>query len=79
MFEYIVTKDSGDFNIQTPFVKDFKEINHEVISQTPECIHSRDSYPNGFVIETKAYADRILVKSSHELINDGVGNFSIKL
>lgn len=42
----------------------------EVIELTPEKIHSRFTYNNGFVMETIQEFDNIVVKTSHKIIMD---------
>lgn len=76
MFEYTIT---GKFNLNTPFVEDFSKVQKELISQTEDCIHFKTTYPNGFVMETKTFSDKVILKSNHELIDEGNGNFSVKL
>ncbi|MCU7201364.1 hypothetical protein [Turicibacter sanguinis] len=76
MYKYTFT---SDVNIKTPFgITDFNSIRKE-ITQTAECITNKSTYPNGFVIEMKQFADRIEVASSHELIDNGDGSLSVKI
>jgi hypothetical protein len=55
------------------FLTPFKRISHEVISETPELIHSIIKYENGLVCESKVYSDRIEMSTNMEFIKkDGV-------
>lgn len=77
MYEYTILSGS-ECNVDTSgFCNDFSEIKQELLSQTPECLHRRSTYPNGFVIEMIQYADKIIVKTNRELIDNGNGNFTV--
>ncbi|WP_338730320.1 hypothetical protein [Clostridium perfringens] len=77
MFEYTVT--SGEFKINTPFCTDLKQINYEVISMTPECIHGIYKYPNGFVYESWIYSDKLIARTNMPLIKNPDGSFDVQL
>lgn len=77
MFEYIFTAGS-DCTIDTEgFCKDFSEIKQETLQHTPDCIHRRSTYPNGFIIEMIEYADKIIIKTNRELKDNGNGTFTV--
>ncbi|MBS5934911.1 MAG: hypothetical protein KIC94_18770 [Clostridiales bacterium] len=78
MFEYTFENSDGDFKILTPFVKDMSEIKKESI-QKADCIHDKSTFPNGVVLETIQYATKVVVKCSHELINNNDGTYSIRV
>ena len=77
MFEYTFT--DGEIKILTPFCSDLSQIKHEVISQTPDCIHSISTYPNGFVIESFVYNNKIIHKTNKPLVKNSDGTFSVQL
>lgn len=77
MFEYINT--GGEFNINTPFCKDLSQVKTETISQTPECIHFKSEYPNGFIIEYLEYADKIIFKTNKPLVKNANGSYDVQL
>ncbi len=76
MFKYTFL--SGDIKINTPFCTNFNDIKRE-ITQTPECIKSKSTYPNGFTIKSVQYADKIEITTNKELIDNGDGSFSVNL
>jgi hypothetical protein len=77
MYKYIFETGS-EFSIDTSsFCKDFKEIKHENISLTSGGICMRSTYPNGFSVDVEEHADRIILRTNREFINDGNGRFSI--
>lgn len=75
---YTYTFTSKDSSILTPFVDNLNDVKKE-ITQTPEYIINKSTYPNGFIIEMTQYSDRIEVKSNKELIDNGDGTYSVKL
>ena len=75
MFQYTFSENA---KILTPFVEDFKQINHEFI-QTADCIKQTSTYPNGFVLKTTQYSDRVKLETNKELIDNGDGSYSVKL
>jgi len=50
------------------FLTPFKRISHEVISQTPTCIHSRFEYENGLICESKVFSDRTEITTNMEFV-----------
>jgi len=75
MFEYVVTKDG---KVRTDgFCKDFQEIKQEILKRTPECIHRRSTYPNGFILEVEQYSSKIIIRTNWELIANTDGSFSV--
>lgn len=77
MFEYVFTPESKSGKINTEgFCNDMSEIKQELISQTDSCVHHRSTYPNGFILESEQYADKIIVRTNWELIPDENGNFN---
>lgn len=77
MFEYTLT--NGDLKINTPFCKDFSQVKNQIISQTAECIHKISEYPNGFVIESLQYADKIVLKTNKPLVKTADGSYDVQL
>ncbi|MDM0819825.1 hypothetical protein QTI12_03310 [Clostridium perfringens] len=77
MFEYIIT--DGNFKVNTPFCKEFSQIENETISITPDCIHMRSKYPNGFMFESWQYSDKIILKTNKPLIKKPDGSFDVQL
>ena len=75
MFEYILTENK---KLLTPFGIDLKDIKKETI-QMADCIIDKSIYPNGFIIESHQYSDRILLRTNKELIDNGDGTMSVKL
>lgn len=75
MFEYEF-KEVGTVNTDG-FCKDFKEIKQEILKQTPECIHRRSIYPNGFILETEQYSNKIVIRTNWELLKNDDGSFSV--
>ena len=65
MFEYIVSENFSSLSNNTVgFCDDFSQVKKENLSQTPECMHYRSTYPNGFIIESEQYSDRIILRSN---------------
>lgn len=69
MYAYIF--DNSGFEIKTPGAFDFSQVKNELISQTPEEIVRRSTYPTGLVLEihqstkqTTIYSNRPLTKNS---------------
>ncbi|EGS9997877.1 hypothetical protein I9Y31_000052 [Clostridium perfringens] len=77
MFQYTFT--NGDFKINTPFCKDFSQVKNKIISQSAECIHSISEYPNGFVIESLQYADKVVLKTNKDLIVNDDGSIDVQI
>lgn len=77
MFEYTFTE--GEVKILTPFCSDLNQIKYEVISHTPDCIHSISTYPNGFVIESFTYSNKVIHKTNKPLVKNPDGTFSVQL
>lgn len=76
MYEYTLT--SGEVHIDTlSFCNDLLDVKKEVLSHTPDCIHMRSTYPNGFIFESLQYADKIVVRTNMELHNNGNGTFTV--
>jgi hypothetical protein len=77
MYEYIF-KAGCEATIDTSaFCKDFKEIKHENINVAPNCTCMRSTYPNGFIMDMEEYADKIVLKTNRELIDNGNGTLSV--
>lgn len=77
MFEYTFPAGS-DFKILTPFDIDFNDIKKE-ITQTAEYIRNLSTYPNGLILDTLQYPDKIIIKSNKELVDNGDGTISVLL
>lgn len=74
MFEYIVSI-GEKVTINTPYNIEFKDIKKE-ISKSDSFVRNISTYPNGLVIDMTQYADKIIVKSNRELIDNGDGTFT---
>ena len=57
----------GKLNIKTPKVDNLEEIK-KVFHQFPDHIESHLEYPNGLILDTITYADRIEYTSNRPLI-----------
>lgn len=78
MFEYVFTSEEPKKKILTDgFCSNIHDAKHETLKQSPDCIHRRSTYPNGFVIETKQYADKIIIRTNWELSDNGDGTISV--
>lgn len=77
MFEYTFGPGT-ETKILTPFGIDFNQIKKE-ITQTPECIRNLSTYPNGLVVDMYQYANKIVIKSNKELVDNGNGTLSVLL
>lgn len=75
MYIYEFTGDTK-LTIHTPFVKNFNDINNEVI-QTANYINRISHYPNGAVLELHQYADKIIINSNVELISNPDGSYTL--
>ncbi len=74
MFEYIII--SGESKINTPFVKNYSSIKNEV-ERLPNYIRTISTYPNGAVLELQQWTDKIIIKSTVELIKNEDGTFTL--
>lgn len=78
MFEYVLTSEVKSGTVDTTgFCDDFKDVKQETLLQTPECIHRRSTYPNGFVIEVEQYSNKVIIRTNWELFDNGNGTFSV--
>lgn len=76
MYEYSFT--NGKKKIDTSgFSYDLSEVKTEVLSHTADCIHMRNTYPNGFTIESLTYADKIIFRTNRELRDNGDGTLTV--
>lgn len=77
MYKYVFK--NGTTEIKTPFATNqFDSIEKEII-KTEDCITTKLIYPNGFFVESKTFSDRIEYTTSHELIDNGDGTFSVNI
>jgi hypothetical protein len=74
MYEYVL-KAGSDVLVKTPFNIDFNDIKR-VVTQAVNHIISVSTYPNGLVVEIDQYADKIILRSNRELIDNGDGTFT---
>lgn len=78
MFEYIFTNNGPEVVINTEnFCENIHDVKHEVLKHTPECLHRRSTYPNGFIIETEQYSEKIIIRTNWELSDNGDNTFSV--
>jgi hypothetical protein len=76
MLEYTFTSEN---KLLTPFCTDINQIENETISQSPECLHRKSTYPNGFIIEFIQYSNKIILKTNKPLIDNNDGTLSVQL
>lgn len=77
MFEYTF-KTNEEFNILTPFANNMNDIKQD-ITETSDCTCKTSTFPNGVIVTTEQYADKIIVKCSNEIVNNNDGTYSIVL
>ena len=78
MFEYVFTAADGPGSLDTTgFCENFNDIKQETLSQTPNCIHRRSTYPLGFVLEFEQHNDKFIIRTNWELSDNGDGSFSV--
>lgn len=76
MYEYTIA--NGEYTIDTSgFCNNMQEVKKELISQTPEYIHMKTTYPNGFIFESITYADKIIFRTNRKLIDNGNHSFTV--
>lgn len=63
MFEYTFT---NVIEILTPFEVDFDQVKTEV-TQTNEYTRNLFKYPNGLILDTYQYRDKVVIKSNRKL------------
>ncbi len=60
-------------NEKTEFRTPFKRTKYEVISQTPDLLHTKIEYENGLKVDSKVYSDKVVLTTNMEFVtNDGV-------
>lgn len=76
MYEYVIT--DGKCTIDTSgFCSTMENVKQETLSKTPDCVHMRFTYPNGFIFESITYADKIIYRTNKELKDNGNGTFIV--
>ena len=55
-------------NGETKFLTPFERTHFEVISQTPELLHTKIEYANGLKVDSKTYSDKIILTTNMEFI-----------
>ncbi|WP_315109598.1 hypothetical protein [Clostridium intestinale] len=63
MFEYTFT---NVIEVLTPFEVDFDQVKTEV-TQTNEYTRNLFKYPNGLILDTYQYHDKVVIKSNRKL------------
>ncbi|QLY78640.1 MULTISPECIES: hypothetical protein [Clostridium] len=63
MFEYTFT---NVIEVLTPFEVDFDQVKTEV-TQTNEYTRNLFKYPNGLILDTYQYRDKVVIKSNRKL------------
>lgn len=66
MYKYVFTG-PGTLNIKTPKVNSFDEVKKS-FKQFPDHIESHLEYPNGLILDTITYPDRVEYSSNKRLI-----------
>lgn len=65
-------------NKETVFLTPFKQTNYEVISHTPDLIHSKIEYENGLKVDSKVFCDKTILVTNMEFeTTDGV-NYELR-
>ncbi len=76
MLPYHYSLTSGQFKVNKS-VPDISLIKYDVIEQHPGYIHSRATYPDGFIYESKLYPDKLDVWTNRELIKCPDGSYNV--
>lgn len=76
MYQYTITADTP-MTIDTSFCKNLSDVKQDIITQSADCIHRKSTYPNGFAVEMIQSADKIVLKTNRELIDNGDGRFTV--
>ena len=79
MFEYVFTPEDSDKKILTDgFCSNIHDdVKHETLKHSPDCIHLRSTYPNGFIIEMEQYTGKTIIRTNWELSDNGDGTISV--
>lgn len=73
MFMYIV--ESGKLKINTPGIKNLSQVKTQTI-QKADCIFMQSDYPGGWHIEVEQRANRIVLYSNKQLVQNEDGSFN---
>ena len=76
-YKYVLT--SGKLSINHNFDVNMNDVKVETIEKTPTFIHTISSYPNGFVIETKQWKDKIEIETNYPIEEQDDGSLSINM
>lgn len=76
MFEYTFPA-IDNLHIETPKVNDFSEVEVLKNDSTSYPAHTIYKYPNGVIFETLMYLDKVVVRCSNEIIDNGNGTFKV--
>lgn len=79
MHKYTFDKSVGKISVKTGFSDDMSDVKLEVIEQRPGFIHSVSTYPNGYILESKQWPDKIEIISSHPIDVDEDGSLFINM
>lgn len=67
----------GNFELLTPNVERLDDIQKEIV-QSAECIKNISTYPDGTILEITQFADRTIIKSNREIVENGDGRFTLR-
>lgn len=77
MYNYSFTIANGNITIKTPPVDNFQDIKIEH-KKTADCIINHSIYPNGLDITMTQLANKIILTSNRELVQNDDGTYCFK-
>lgn len=76
MYKIKIENTSGELHIKAPEELDVKNAKNEIIEHTPEMIHIRSTFPNGFVCEQIVTSGYVEVIANCPIVFNGLSGFS---
>lgn len=70
---------TGNFEILTPFVKDFSEIQNIIIEQKDSFIKQLSIYPQNFIVYIEQSAHDMVFRTNKPLRDNGDGTYDVIL
>ncbi|TLQ08514.1 hypothetical protein FEZ48_03525 [Marinilactibacillus psychrotolerans] len=74
-----VFKNGSNAKVSTPFVKEFSEIESEVIEHTPQKIVRYSKYPKGFELLVEQYSDQVINRTNYPLKKVAMNKYVVEL
>ncbi|MCI9434040.1 MAG: hypothetical protein HFI86_02025 [Bacilli bacterium] len=76
LYKYVFESSLGNLNVKTPKVEKFSDIKI-TIEKSKDCIHNHSEYPNGLIIDSTQYADKVIWMTNKRIIllSDGTLGF----